>query len=197
MSQPPALHVLHRARSSAIESETSWTLRETDLLVAPDGAQSSTVPLATITRLSLLYDPSRVQPNRFRCRIQCMDGRRFTFRNEHYSGFASFEDRSTSYRHLVTALCQRTSVANPTCVFASGKSWAAYWIQLAFLALGLLALVVILFIAWSVIGWVVILKLILLALMMPMLVRWVRRNRPGTFDPANPPERMLPNVDQA
>lgn len=196
MSQPPALHVLHRARNSALDRDTSWTLRENDLMIEPDGDPPSSVPLAAITRVSLLYDPTRFQPNRFRCRIQCRDGRTFTFRSEHYSGFATFEDRSASYRHLVTALCQRTSMANPGCVFASGKNRPAYWLQIAFLTLGLLVLLVILLIAWTAIGWVVILKLILLALMMPMLVRWVGRNRPGNFDPANPPDRMLPSSDQ-
>lgn len=196
MSLPPSPHVPHRVRHSAFDPDTTWTLRETELWIEPEGRQASIVPLAAFRRISLLYDPSRFQPNRFRCVILCLDGRTFTFRNEHYVGFSRFEDRSPSYRRLVTALCRRVASANPGCSFACGKSQAAYWIQLAFLSLALVVLLVILAIAWTAIGWVVVLKLALFILMMPMLVRWITRNRPGSFDPAKPPERLLPPAVQ-
>lgn len=192
MSQPPALQVQHRLRVSILEKETTWTLRGHDLVIEPDGLQASIIPLASLIRVSLHYDPSRAQTRRFRCRLDLLNGRRLIIQNEHYCGFASFEDRSGSYRDLVIRICHRTAQANPACLFIKGKSPSSYWAQLIGLALLLLLLTILLFVMWTAIGWLTIIQLIFMALMLPIVIRWARRNRPGHFDPMNPPAELLP-----
>lgn len=192
MSQPPALQVQHRLRVSVLEKETTWTLRGHDLVIEPDGLQSSIIPLASLIRVSLHYDPSRAQTGRFRCLLDLQNGRTLAIQNEHYCSFASFEDRSGSYRDLVTRICHRTAQANPACLFITGKSPFSYWAQLIGLAVLFLLLTILLFVMWTAIGLLTIIQLIFIALMLPIVIRWARRNRPGRFDPMNPPAELLP-----
>lgn len=197
MSQPPALQIQHRVRVSILETETTWTLRGHDLLIEPDGRTASLIPLMWITRLSLRYDPTRVQTRRFRCWLHLRDGRRLVLQNEHYSGFASFEDRSATYRDLITAICHRTAVASPVCHFIKGQNSFSYWAQLTGLSLLLILLAITLLFMWTAIGWLTVVQLIVIAFMLPVVIRWARRNRPGRFDPMNPPADLLPENPQS
>lgn len=192
MSQPPALQVQHRLRVSILEKETTWTLRGHDLVIAPDDLPASVIPLASVSRVSLHYDPSRAQTRRFRCRLQLLNGRTLAIQNEHFCGFASFEDRSSSYRDLVTRICHRTARANPGCLFIRGKSPFSYWAQLIGLALMFVLLTILLLVMWTAIGWLTIIQLIFIGLMLPIAFRWARKNRPGRFDPMNLPADLLP-----
>ncbi len=197
MSQPPALHVSHRVRVSILEKEVTWTLRDHDLLIESGDSAASVIPLTWLNRITLRYDPTRVQTRRFRCFLQLQDGRNLILQNEHYCSLASFEDRSGSYRHLVTAICQRTAAANPACLFITGKSPISYWAQLIGLALMFVLLAIMLVVMWTVIGWLSIMQLIVIAFMLPIVIRWARKNRPGRFDPMNPPAILLPEIPQS
>jgi len=197
MSQPPALQVQHRLRVSILEKETTWTVRGHDLVIEPDDLPASVIPLASLIRVLLHYDPSRAQTGRFRGRFQLLDGRTLVIQNEHYCGFASFEDRSGSYRDLVSTICHRAAATNPACLFIRGKSPFSYWAQLIGLALMFVLLALLLLVMWTAIGWLTFIQLIFIALMLPIVIQWACRNRPGRFDPMNPPAELLPEIPQS
>lgn len=156
-----------------------------------------TIPLTQIRAVNLRYDPTRMQTNRYRCHLTLVDSRTLVFQNEHYKGFADFEDRSLSYRALVAALVRRIPTGNPSCTFTTGTSALSWWGQLAGLGLLFLLLAVMLIVMFSAIGWLVIVKLLLIAVFVPVVLKWARKNKPGTFDPLSPPAALLPGSDPA
>lgn len=156
-----------------------------------------TIPLTAIRTVNLRFEPTRMQTNRYRCHLTLADGRKLVFQNEHYAGFASFEDRSLSYRTLVTALVRRIPTVNPSCTFTTGTSALSWWGQLTGLVLMFLLLAGLLIAMASVIGALIILKLLLIAALLPVLLKWALKNRPGTFDPLSPPAELLPGSNPA
>lgn len=194
MTTPPPLQIEHRARVSALEPERLWRLLGDTLWMTADGEADLAIPLSGIHEVRLAYEPTRFQSNRFRCYIEGTSGRRATLQNEHFAGFASFDDRTDTYLDLVRALIPRTARANPSCAFKTGTSPLNWWMQAAFLAVCSAILALALVFLYAVIGWLVIVKLILLAFLVPMAVRWFRKNRPGTFTPDAIPSGLLPKA---
>ncbi len=191
--EPPPLRIDHRCRVSVLEKETLWSLRGDTLVRAVDGMPEYPVPLASITEIRLQYAPTRYQPFRFICRLS--DSRRLcaALQNEHFSGFATFEDRSRSYRELVLALIRRRTNLGPGCRYLGGTSLANWVLQSSFMAGSLVMLAVVLFHFWSAAGWMILVKLVIIAWMVPMGFRWVVRNKPAEFDPSAVPDHLLPS----
>lgn len=194
MTTPPPLLIEHRARSSALEPERTWKLTGDTLHACNRGGPDLTIPLANIREVRLTYEPTRFQTNRYRCHLTHTSGQRTVLQNEHFAGIASFEDRTASYLELLHALIPRTAAANPSCVFKTGTSPMNWWLQAAFLTLCFALLALALVFLYTAIGWLVVVKLVILAFLIPVAVRWFRRNRPGTFTPDAIPTGMLPQI---
>ncbi len=193
---PPPLQADHVCRISVLEPERAWSLRGDMLAAAVEGSREWSIPLSSITCIRLVFAPTRVQRNRWRCLLYTTAGKVATIQNEHYKGIMNFEDRSLSYRGLVTALVRRTAAVNPACRFASGNPPAGYWSNVIFLT-GMLALLVwLLWIMSGSIGGLVVIKLLILLFYIPTAALWIIRNRPGRFTPDAIPESLLPAVEQ-
>ena len=191
MSDPPPLSVGHRCRNSVLDPEYLWELRG-DSLWCSSGPGELEIPLREISAVRLVFAPTRMQLKRYRCLIYSGRLCRATIQNEHYKGFASFEDRSESYRELVIALIHRLAGVNPDCKLWAGPSAASFSFQCAilFVSLGLLAFLLV-WIGSSISG-LVIVKLVLVACLLPTTILWILRNRPRTLARGTVPPALLP-----
>ena len=54
------------------------------------------LPLAEATAVRLVFDPTRIVLNRFRCNVRFRDGREADLINQSYAGIAQFESQRTS-----------------------------------------------------------------------------------------------------
>ena len=191
-SAPPPLGFEYKVRISALEPERSWSLRGDTLFRETEGQASFAIPLRDITKVSLAYEPTRMQMRRFRCYLHNAHGRVATIQNEHFKSFASFEDRSTTYCLFLHLLIPRIAAINPGCRFLRGVSHLR-WIANAVFFFGIFGLLaIVMFFMFTAIGWLVIVKLLIIAFFVPTAIRWFIRNKPATFDPAEIPKDLLP-----
>lgn len=151
-------------------------------------------PYADIVELRLSFEPTRFDKERHRCDITMRDRTRATIWSTHYVSIGEFEDRAATYTPLARALVARIAAANPACVFRAGKRPLAYWAQLLFLLamFSLLALVILTFGSAGLSG-LVWLKLAIIAAFIPLLLRYVHKNRPGRFAADRIPADVLPD----
>lgn len=192
MTTPPPLRIEHRVRVSALEPERIWKLLGDTLWMCTEGQADIPIPLASIRRIRLSFDPSRSRTNLFRCHIHNHTGKIAVIQNIHFKGFASFEDMSPAYCSFVETLVPRVASLSPGCVFATGTSWLGWTANAVFLFITFSFLVLAMIWFYTAIGALVIIKLILIAFFIPLVIRWFLRNKPGTFPPNAIPQGILP-----
>ncbi|MFD2257591.1 hypothetical protein ACFSSA_12985 [Luteolibacter algae] len=195
MNLPPPLCMEHRVRVSVLEPEKTWKIAGKSLIIGIDGFSDTEIPLSAIGEIRLEFAPSRVQTNRFRCKITCPPGGTYLIQNEHFKGVMSFEDRSETYNDFIRALISRTDQLNPACTFRAGISAIRWWLNLLFTCVIFLFLALTLLFLYTAIGALVIVKLLIIAFFIPVLVRWFIRNKPKNFSPDCIPEALLPKTN--
>jgi hypothetical protein len=192
MSAPPPLSVSHPVRVSALEPEKTWKLDADTLWIHVEGQQDMPLPLASISKLRLSFDPGRAQRNLFRCHLYHAGGRCAVIQNVHYQGFASFGDRTDTYLPFVRALVSRLASVNPRCEFVAGTSHLRWWANAAFLAVAFGFLAIVLVLLYSAVGPLALFKLLIIAFFIPTTIRWFTKNWPKKFSPHAIPENLLP-----
>lgn len=189
---PPPLVLEHRCRVSVLEREILWRLEGDTLLQISEGLPPFPIRLEVIEGIRLMFAPTRFQTGRYACRLELRGGHSLGLQNEHFEGFATFADRSATYRSLVLALVQRRAALGPGCRYLGGTSMVNWVLQTAILfGSGLLLAAVFLAFGPSS-NAMILVKLIIIAAMLPVAVRWVAKNRPRVFDPGKIPDGLLP-----
>jgi hypothetical protein len=159
-----------------------------------DRGGAARFPYGEIAELRMLFDPTRFDAQRHRCDVMMRDGTRISLWSTHYVAVGEFEDRGASYRPFVRALVARAAAASPACRFRAGKRPLVYWAELVFLLLMAALLVFVLaLVGGSSLSDLVLVKLALVVAMVPLLLRYVRKNRPRAFDPPAMPADVLPD----
>lgn len=150
---------------------------------------------ADIVRMRLRFDPTRFDHERHRCEITMRDRTKVSIWSTHYVSAGEFENRAATYTPLVRALVAHTAAANPACDFRIGKKAILFWAEFAFL-LAMFTLLVFVLMAFGGYGLsgLVIVKLIIVVSFIPLLLRYMRKNRPGRFSPEAIPDDALPAV---
>lgn len=181
----------HRVRANVFASEAEWRLTGDRLSWSEiaDGAsrQGGLIALDQVASIRLSREPTRGAVRMY-CRIRTRDGVGTMISSAHHVGMLKGEDRSASYKALVKALIQRTAAINPNARFVTGAAPIAWWsvvIGLAALfgSMGAMAVLA----GQEMFTTRLLLGLALVALGAPNLIRWLTSNRPGTFNPADPP----------
>lgn len=179
----------HSQRLNAFAKETRLSLLDDSLRISPLGLPASQTKLASINRIRLRFNPTRVQRNRFECAISAPGSPAIVLTNEHYLGPYEFEDHSAAYSAFVSELCRRLS-ATGTCEFKAGNepfgkaiAWTAFAVAAAVFATILLA---------PSRPLLALVQLGILAFYAPTLYRYARRNRSRPFDPLAIDEDLLP-----
>lgn len=183
--------IVHRVRASVFAREAEWRIdggrlvwKEVDADAAPI---AGLIALDEVASVRLTREPTRAGPRMF-CRLRTRDGAAALIGSAHHAGVLRAQDRGASYRTLVRALVAGVAGANPGARFLTGATPAVWWA----VVLGLAALFGALGALFVLAGrdmftTRLILGLALVAFGAPNLIRWLTSNRPGTFDPADPP----------
>jgi hypothetical protein len=153
------------------------------------------MPYGEITSVTCLFAPTRTQPNRFLLRLQTRSRRRIDITNSHYKSFGNFEEKNDSFVAFATELHKKITARNPGTLFHRGSSMAGYIFSIA-MAVILFVIVVGagLFFLMAGVIWIVALKIGLLIFYTPRLLRYIRRNKPSSYNPLDLPKDILPQA---
>lgn len=183
-------------RRSAFEATKTVSIDGDDLILKEGEAVELRKPLQTVKRMRIAFEPSRVQDSLYTCRIwmKGISGAWITLTSQSYRGFADFEAHDQEYRAFVAALNAEVMRRNPKAVFEAGTSMFMYVLNIGLLILSVAALFWILVLTggegWSdVTTW----KAGVVLAMIPLVVVWIRVNRPRRYDPHAIPEDLLPS----
>lgn len=183
--------IVHRVRASVFAREAEWRLagdrlawRETG---GTDPGSAGMIALDQVASVRLTREPSRGGARMF-CRVKTRDSALALIGSAHHAGLLRAEDRGASYKALVRALVEGVARANPQARFLTGATPVVWWGAVLGLAALFGALGAFFVLAGSqMFSTRLLLGLALVALGAPNLVRWLVANRPGAFDPADPP----------
>jgi hypothetical protein len=182
-------------RPHAFSPERTYALGPEDLTWKDDKSEGR-LAYADFTEVRLAYAPTRVQKNRFLLTLVGKQGKPLQISNASYRSLADFEDRSLGYSRFVVALHRAVAVANPGVRFVSGNTRGQYTLNglMAAFAVAVMVAGLVFFIAFGLV-WVALIKMGLMAYYLPSLLRYLGRNRPCNYDPANIPPEMLPAME--
>jgi hypothetical protein len=181
--------LVHRVRASVFAREAEWRLEGDRLLwrESDSGAEAGAIDLAQVASVRLTQEPVRGRARMF-CKVTTRSGAQALIASAHYLGALSGEDRRPTYAALVRALVAGVAARNPSARFVTGAAPVVWWTIVIGLALlfGALGALAVLF-GRELFSTQLLLGVALVALGAPNLVRWLMSNRPGVFDPAQPP----------
>ena len=182
----------YTVRRSALEAERTWRVDDMGLSWT-DPSRPGQFPFKDIVEIRLQWLGSRADLARYACHVRRFNGWTETIVSTHYDGPMQFPDRSKAYIPFVGALIHRTSAANPACRFRAGSSSAAYFGNLVAMLAGLGLLLLVMVSIGAVFPWLIVVKLIIIAVLALLAIRWLKVNRPRSFDPGAIPASVLPS----
>ena len=191
----PQVDIVHRVRASVFAREAEWRLSDGRLFWKDAGSdgkggESGVIDLDQVASVRLTREPTRGGARLF-CRLRTRDGATALIGSAHHPGMLRAEDRSASYRALVSALLahvRNRNAGDRPALFLTGVTPLVWWGVVLGLALLLGATGALFVLAGNEMFTPRLLAgLALVALGAPNLVRWLTSNRPGAFDPAHPP----------
>ena len=189
-TQPgPARHTLaHRARANIFAREAEWRVDDDRLFWrAVDGDEHGVLSLDNVASVRLTTEPGRAGPRRL-LRVRSRSGALLLISSAHVGAWGRQEDRGDTFAPLARAIVARVAALSPGAAFEVGASPLAWYGVVAGLASFAVALGLMLarFGAEMLTGRLL-LGGALVLLGLPNLLRWLVANKPGVFDPANPP----------
>lgn len=180
-------------RLHAFVPSRTYTVADDALLWQDGKGGSGWLAYADLAEVRLSYAPTRVQKNRYFMTLSTGQGTPIQISNEDYRGLADFQDRSLSYRIFADELHRAIAAANPNVRFHSGSSdvqHMLHWVLTLFIVL-VLATAALVFVAMG-LYWLIFIKLAIIAYYLPTLRRYMRVNKPDSYDPQALPEVTLP-----
>ena len=156
------------------------------------GTVRNVLPLAEVASVALAYEPSRADLARYTCTITGRRGHVVQLQSTSYRGVADFVSQADAYRAFVLALHRALLPRAGEVRFGTGVSTSRYLLNLGCLLVSLPLLLGVLALFGTAIGIPAVLHLVLIAVLLPFVWKWMRRNRPGTYDPRALPDALLP-----
>lgn len=187
--------MLYRTRNDAFSPAQTFELKPQGVVLGSTGKTTFEIPFQDIARVELAFAPTRPERNRYRCGLTLRGGETIEFFNRTFRGIHDFQDTSAEYVAFVRALHEAVAAHHPACRFAAGVSGGRYALNMAALGFAALVLAVAL-VCFLLIGlvWVAAVKLLLIAFFTPASLRWLKRNKPRTYDPRAIPSELLPTT---
>ncbi|HCD31187.1 MAG TPA: hypothetical protein DER01_02205 [Phycisphaerales bacterium] len=180
-------------RQSILTKPWTFGLKNNALTWEEEGKPLRMIPFTQITKVQPKFDPTRVQLNRHILHVHTTQNGIIKIASMTYQGINDFKDQASSYRTFIKAFHEQLSAANPKMQFSKGIT------QLGYLAsIGVLIFLIVLlvgavgFILMGAVNFIILIKLGLLLYFIPSLVGYIRKNKPGTYDPLNLPADILP-----
>jgi len=189
----------YSVRSNAFVTERHYIVTTSELLWIDGNHEdakniSGRLLLADILELKLRYSPSRLQNARCTAQIVMRKGGSLILPSGHYTGFAEFEDRTETYEPFIRALAAALSRSNPDAKYLRGYERSSLLLG-AMLGTTFLVFMIMLMPVVFAVGAAAIIPLALLLVGGgPAALVEIRRNWPGSFDPLNIPDDLLPSA---
>jgi hypothetical protein len=183
---------------NAFAKPRTYRLTEDALTWEQEGEPLDGVFYDDIAEVQMAYVPSRLVRNRYRTRIVFRQGGMVNLLNTDFTGFGSFTEKNREYTAFVRELHRRLAEKGKDVVYRKGSGTAAYVANVA-LTIFIFAMIAIAFLFLFNLGvvWIAVVKLAILLFFIPTLIRFIRRSRPGSYDPLAPAEDMLPDPANA
>jgi hypothetical protein len=189
--------LVYRKRQSFLEkTEREWRIEEDALVFRAADGRETRKPWRDVASVRLRRTPSRFQMWGHTFDVAFKDGARWSIDNNHFAGFADFQDRTATYAPFVRAALARIRAAAPAAKAYAGTTYVSYVAQVALVAFAFAALAAV-FLTIPVFEvsdpWLVTLKLLIIAALLPPFALWVRANYPRVISlDAIPPEVLPP-----
>jgi hypothetical protein len=182
-------------RSNAFVKRRRYLLTGDALTWEEEGKPLDGVFFDDIAEIRLAYAPTRWETNRYRAQIIFKQGGMAELFNVDYRGIGNFAQLNEDYVAFLRELHRRLAERGVPIVFRKGNSPVGFVGNVAltgFIAVCLAAI----FILLVTIGltWLAIAKLVVILFFIPTLVRFMRRARPGSYDPRAISEDVLPTL---
>ncbi|MEQ8712392.1 MAG: hypothetical protein RIC80_05215 [Cyclobacteriaceae bacterium] len=178
-------------RPSALEKEKTLELTQEHLMIH-QGQRTDDAPYASIKSVRLYYDPSRFATNKYQCEITLKNHATVLIKSVHYAGPTNFEDRASDYRAFITELHEHLAPLSDI-TFLAGNKPGCFSLNVLMIIATVVFVVIALFSFGSAIGLAIIFRLILFAGLLYWGIKYLKRNKPKTYNPDNLPSSVLPN----
>ncbi len=184
---------VYRLRANAFVKPRSYRLTEDALTWEEDGGKPDGVSYDGIAEVRLAFAPTRFATNRYRARIILKAGGMAELFNTDYRSLADFAEHNAEYVTFLTELHRRLAARGKGIVFRQGNSVGEYGLNVA-LSIFIFVMIAVVFLLLFTWGGplVALVKLVILLFFVPVLVRYIRRARPGIYDPLALPAAVLP-----
>lgn len=186
--------VIYSHRNSLIHKNRTYLVGNSQLFWQDDNKPEISLPYVDIQSVEAVFSPTRVQGNRFLLRLKTKSKGEVDITNTTYKGIGHFEELNQTYVPFVRELNRKIAGSNPRVQFKKGRSWAGYVFSI-FMAIILFVVIIIAFLFFLTAGvlWLAAIKLAILIFFFPRLLRYIKRNKPASYDPLNLPTDILPN----
>lgn len=188
--------LIYKQRPRPFSGEVLYTITDAALVV-DNGRRQDTIPWASIGALRLTFGYRNVGTPLFMAKIRRAGGRTVSLSNLNWKGYVDYDSQHDSYTAFVKEIALRIARANPHALFERGRPALSYFAT-AFVGIASLvgfALVGI----WGLVrsNWLLATMALLFLFPFSRQVNgMIMRNKPGLFDPNDPPRDLLP-VDTA
>jgi hypothetical protein len=183
-------------RSNAFVNRRRYRLTDDAMVWEEDGKPLDGVFYDDISEIRLAFAPTRWSTNRFRARIIFREGGMAELFNMDYIGIGNFNALDAQYNAFLRDLHRRLADRGTATVYRLGNSTGGYianWLLIIFIAAMLALIFVFLFTIG--LGPLALVKLVVILFFVPVLIRYIRRAKPGTYDPRAIPDAVLPAVE--
>ncbi len=184
---------VYSLRANAFVSRRIYRLTGDALTWEEEGKALDGVFYDGISEIRLAYEPTRAATNRYRAQIIFREGGMAELFNLDYQGMYDFPDQSRAYVAFLRELHRRVAAAGKPVHYRQGHSIRVYIVNLLLTAF-IVAMIAIAFVLLATIGliWIAAIKLSILLYFIPTLVLYIKRAKPGTYDPLAIPGAILP-----
>lgn len=167
-------------------------------LTVTGGAAPQKITWSDVMGVELWFDPTRFNRERYRCRISTRSGRVVEIESTTCRGVGDFVPQSAEYANLLGAIHVNLLAHGKNVAYRGGVGGSRYVLNLLALAIGVAAFSWALSVAGvSYLGPSVIAHLLVILFGASLAVKWVKKNRPTTYDPRTIPAELYPKLAAA
>jgi len=168
-------------------------LEDGKLTISEEDALLREIPLSDISTVRLKFSPNRFQNKFYLAKLQMKRGPELIITSASFKSLGDFEDRSPSYAAFILALHETLAPHYGKVQFLNGITKDLYVLYMIIMAavLPFTAYVLFVFLPGT-FSLVIIFKLLFLIFLFFQSVSFMKKNKPGYYDPRSIPADVLP-----
>ncbi|MEM8895791.1 MAG: hypothetical protein AAGC88_14515 [Bacteroidota bacterium] len=184
------MSISYTYRPSALEKEKTYTLEQQQFTIK-QSERVDTVKYAEIKGIRLYYAPSQFADNNYHCDITLKNGANTLIKSVHYIAPAEFEDRGEAYKEFVSAM-HACLVDYGNIAFTSGNKAGCFSLNI------IITVASAIFVGWALSYFAeatdleLVIDVFIFIGMLYAGLKYLKKNRPKKYSPANIPPEMLP-----